>query len=68
MKFIKSNGTYKATRKDGQVITIELSGYNEGKETTWVSRYEGDENGDNTFFAATKKELVNDENDLEARI
>ena len=68
MKFTKSNGTYIATRKDGQVITIELSGYNEGKQFTWVSRYEGDDNGDNTLFAATKRELVSAENDLESRI
>ena len=63
MKFTKSNGTYKATRKDGQVITISKSDTGQ-----WVSRYDNDDNGDNTFYADTKKELVNDENDLEARI
>ena len=63
MKFTKTNGRYIATRKDGQVITIEKS---EGGQ--WVSRYNGDDNGDNTFYANTKRELVADENNLETRI
>ncbi len=50
MRFKKSNGTYKATRKDGQVITIEKSECN----TQWVVRYEGDQEvlkskGESTF-------------------
>ena len=66
MKFTKSNGTYKATRKDGQVIVISKA------ETTelgnWVVRYEGDDWGDNTEYAKTKKELVDLENRIERRI
>jgi hypothetical protein len=61
MKFTKKNGTYVATRKDGVVVTIEQSGYNEGNRTKWVCRYSDDEGGDNTSFAATKGELVKQE-------
>ena len=58
MKFKKTINGYSATRKDGKVVTIERSGYDEGIENTWVSRTEGDCDGDCTMFAATKKELV----------
>jgi len=67
MKFTKNNGRYVATRKDGQVITIEKTDYTE-KHLAWVARYQDDWDGDNTAFAVTKKELVTMENDLEMRI
>lgn len=67
MKFTKSNDGYIATRKDGQVIRISLSGYNDGKNSTWVSRYDDDFDGDSTSFAATKRQLVAEENGIEER-
>lgn len=60
MKFQKLNGAYKATRFDGQVITIEK--HDDGG---WVVRYEGDFDGDNTAIATTKRELVAAENHIE---
>lgn len=61
LKFKRTLDGYQATRKDGQVITIEK--YHEGDQ--WVVRYEGDHSGDNTDFAKTKKELVAIENRIE---
>ena len=60
MKFKRVNGTYKATRDDGIEVTIQLS---ECKESNfkWVARYAGDDSSDNTTFAATKRQLVEDE-------
>lgn len=61
MKFSKTCDGYKATRKDGQVITITKSECG----TQWVSRYEGDFDGDNTAYGKTKRELVAAENRIE---
>ena len=61
MKFTKTTDGYKATRKDGQEITISKAECG----TQWVVRYTGDWDGDNTAFAKTKKELVQAENRIE---
>ena len=61
MHFHKIQGTYKATRVDGQIITIERA--EEGSE--WVSRYEDDFEGDNTAYFKTKRDAVASENHIE---
>jgi len=63
MRFTRTNGTYKATRKDGQVITIEKA-----DDSGWVARYEGDDNGDNTEFFKTLKQAKEAETNIEGRL
>ncbi len=69
MQFTKVfTGHYKATRKDGQVIHIESRTCDETGKKYWASTYEGDDYGDNTSHAKTKKDLVNVENYIEANM
>lgn len=68
MKFHKTIDGYAATRKDGQVIRIEKTWEPESVEYTWKCTYENDFNGDNTSFAATKRELVANEQYIESLI
>lgn len=62
LKFTKTHiGTYVAIKSDGTEITIEKTDYTE-KNMQWKVSYHDDFNGDNTHFAATKKELIKIEN------
>lgn len=62
LKFKKQNGQHVATRWDGQVIRIEKSDCADNPSTKWVVRFDGDFDGDNTAFAGTKRELIENEN------
>ena len=67
MNFIRlAGGGYQATREDGQVITIERNDHDGiiPPDMTWVCRYEDDHHGNNTSFAATKKHLIDFENNI----
>lgn len=63
MKFKKENSLFKATRTDGQVITIEKSDCG-----SWIVRYENDEYGDSTAYFKTKKQAIEAENNIEEMI
>lgn len=61
MKFSRTIDGYKATRKDGQEITICKC----EDSSQWIVRYTDDWDGDNTEIAKTKRELVASENWIE---
>lgn len=64
MKFKKSvSGVYVATRKDGVEITVELTDY--AGDMKWRASEDGDFDGDNTGFYATKREAIEHSNQIE---